>query len=57
MLTVDEDALGLEGLCCLCGTPHEDDSPGECRAAAERRRLGAELDRMLTDHWPESEEP
>lgn len=54
MLT-DERDIDLEGLCQLCDPPHEDTSPGECRLAAERRRLGAELDDVLTALFSESE--
>jgi hypothetical protein len=48
------DEQHLEGLCQLCATPHENSSPGECRAAAERARLNAELDDLLTEMFTEA---
>ena len=46
MLNGEDD---LSGLCQVCDVPHENTSPGECRLAAERRRLGAELDDVITN--------
>ena len=43
------DVVDTGDLCALCDVPHPDDSPAECRLAAERARLGAELDDLLTE--------